>query len=37
MRYTSRTGFGKVDWPWWQDLVVCGVIIGIVALVAWAT
>lgn len=37
MRYTSRTGFGKVDWPWWHDLVIVALVFAAIGLFAWAT
>lgn len=30
MKYQSRTGFGKVDWPWWHDVVIVAVVLTLI-------
>lgn len=35
MRYESKI-FGKVDWPWWHDVLICGgAILGMTGLLHW--
>lgn len=37
MRYTSRTGFGEVNWPWWHDALIIAVVLCIIGGLAWLT